>query len=200
MYNNDPSSQTNAQLYEREEGQGNNSKPESGISEFESGERLSRQESYELREAIRRYVPAHLEEQETEGHQGRITVSEIMQKFEKCKEGFARGQLNELVEDNILIAQQIQGIKVYFLSESKFHIEHNHVEDSIQIIDESLSLIDNESNPEQYSQIEIMAELLEKAIDKIAKLENRLIKLEKKPAPIFNKLDRDRLLGKLGGH
>jgi hypothetical protein len=200
MYNNDPSLETNAQLYEREGGQGNNNKSESSISEIESGERLSRQESYELREAIRKYVPAHLEEQEGECHQGRITVSDVMQKFEKCKEGFARGQLNELVEDNILIAQQIQGIKVYFLAESEFQIEHNHVEDSTQVIDESLAFIDNESNSAQYSQIEIMAELLEKAIDKIAELENRLIKLEKKPAPIFKQLDRDRLLGKLKGH
>jgi hypothetical protein len=125
MYNHDLSSEINAQLYEGEEGQARDRKPELDQLTFEAdgNERLTRQESYELREAIRDYVPTYIEAQEREGRPGRITVSDVMQAFEKCKEGFARGQLNEMVDDRLLTSQQIQGIKVYFLAKHPSPLE-----------------------------------------------------------------------------
>jgi hypothetical protein len=159
-------------------------------------DRLSRQESYELREAIRQYVSTFLEEQEQEGRQGRVTVSHLMQTFERCKEGFARGQLNEMVEEGLLISKQYQGMKVYFLANSKFQQEPDDPEDQAEeFIRQEIPAQQQDDTSEQ---IEVMAELLAVAIDKISELEMRLNKIESKPSlTIKTKLDRANLLRKL---
>lgn len=126
MYDHDRLSELNPQVYERPASGKSDDEPDD--SDFDSGERLTKQESYELREAIRDHVPTFLEAQ---GQQGRITVADVRSVFgkERCKEGFARDRLNELVEEGVLVSQQIQGFKVYFLK--KFQTEQNSAVEEI---------------------------------------------------------------------
>lgn len=121
MYtHNDRSLEINVQDNRGPDGEKSNNEPDE--SDFDSGERLTKQESFELRESIRDYVPTFLEEQ---GQQGRITVADVRAVFgkERCKEGFARDRLNELVDEGILVSQQAQGFKVYSLK--KFQSEQS---------------------------------------------------------------------------
>lgn len=107
-------------------------KIESGL-----GERLTKQESYELREEIRKYVIDYLKEQ---GSQGRITVTDVRAVFgkERCKEGFTRDRLNELADENILVAQQVRGFKIYFLEKSR-----QQKEIDVQDLEMKLALVQN---------------------------------------------------------
>lgn len=193
MYPNDGISEINVQHNERV--RTNTSLNAPSTDDIDPLDRLSRQESYELREEIRNYVPTYLESQEREGRQGRVTVAHLIQTFERCKEGFARGQLNEMVEEGRLISRQIQGMKVYFLATSKFQPDPDDSEDIAEASSDSTTSNQQDAMSEE---IEVMAELLSMAIDKIAELEMRLNKIESKPSlTVKTKLDRGKLLQKL---
>lgn len=82
------------------------------------GERLTKQEAYILAQAIREYIFIFLKER---GQQGRISVADVRSAFGagRCKEGFARGRLNEMVAAGLLTFEQVHGFRSYFFKQGK---------------------------------------------------------------------------------
>jgi ribosomal protein S25 len=77
--------------------------------------RITKQESFRLKQAIREHVLDSLKKQDW------ITVNDIRAKFgrDTCKETFARSRLNELVKEGVLVSRDNLGFRMYSLADSR---------------------------------------------------------------------------------
>ncbi|AMA09389.1 hypothetical protein [Picosynechococcus sp. PCC 73109] len=136
-------------------------------------ERLTKQEAFELGREIRAYALASDKP---------VTTNDIIAKFSKCKEGFARNKLNELVKQGKMKAEMLQGLKVFT------RVRHQEITDTLS---QSKGETEKESSPKE-------KELYEKALIIPNRLENSELQaaincIDNKIKKIKGKIERGKI-------